>query len=69
MNPTPRGVAKWFERNSGARSVMMATIAGVIFAIFLGILSLGVGTFQAYVGYMAWKHPVAPSATDQATVV
>jgi hypothetical protein len=37
---------------------MMATVAGVIFAIFLGILSLGLGAFQAYVGYMAWKHPV-----------
>jgi hypothetical protein len=60
MNPTPRGFEKWFERNSGARSVMMATISGVVFAILLGLLGLGLGGFQAYTGYMAWKHPVQP---------
>ncbi|KUJ06997.1 uncharacterized protein LY89DRAFT_767316 [Mollisia scopiformis] len=69
MNPTPRGVEKWFERNSGARFIMMATIAGVIFAIFLGMLSLGVAGFQAYVGYMSWKHPVIPLPTPQATAL
>ncbi|TEY68086.1 hypothetical protein BOTCAL_0123g00150 [Botryotinia calthae] len=64
MNPTPRGFQKWFERNSSPRFVMMATIAGVMFAIFLGFLSLALGGFQAYVGYMAWKHPVqAPSGS------
>jgi hypothetical protein len=26
-NPTPRGMEKWFERRSGARYIMMATIA------------------------------------------
>ncbi|TGO14321.1 hypothetical protein BTUL_0055g00710 [Botrytis tulipae] len=62
LNPTPRGFEKWFERKSSPRFVMMATIAGVLFAIFLGLLSLALGGFQAYVGYMAWKHPVqAPS--------
>lgn len=67
LNPSPRGVEKWFERNSGARSVMMATLAGVILAIFLGILGLGIGGFQAWVSYMAWKHPVNPSSGPQAT--
>lgn len=62
VNPTPRGFEKWFERNSGARFVMMATIAGVIFAIFLGLLSLGLAAFQSYVGYMAWKYPVQPAS-------
>lgn len=64
MNPTPRGCEEWFERKSGPRFVMMATIAGVLFAIFLGLLSLALGGFRAYVGYMAWKHPVqAPSGS------
>ena len=64
MNPTPRGFEKWFERNSSPRFVMMATVAGVMFAVFLGLLSLALGGFQAYVGYMAWKHPVqAPSGS------
>jgi hypothetical protein len=46
-NPTPRGMEKWFERKSGARYVMMATFAGVLLAIFLGIASLALGGYQA----------------------
>ncbi|KAF7922397.1 uncharacterized protein EAE97_011139 [Botrytis byssoidea] len=64
MNPTPRGFEKWFERKSSPRFVMMATIAGVLFAIFLGLLSLALGSFQAYVGYMAWKHPVQAQSSS-----
>ena len=58
-DPTPRSlVDKWVEKRSGARHVMMATLVGVIIAIILGILSLAVSIFQAWVGYQAWKHPV-----------
>ena len=46
-NPTPCGLERWFERKSGARYVMMATSAGVLFAIFLGIASLALGAYQA----------------------
>lgn len=59
QNPTPRGFEKWFERKSGARYVMMATLAGVIFAILLGIASLAVSSYQAWIGYQQWQHPVA----------
>ncbi|KAI0428460.1 hypothetical protein F5Y09DRAFT_357749 [Xylaria sp. FL1042] len=42
-NPTPRGfVEAWMERKSCAQYVTMATLAGALFAILLGILSLGV---------------------------
>ncbi|KAI0883834.1 uncharacterized protein GGS22DRAFT_166205 [Annulohypoxylon maeteangense] len=59
-NPTPRGyVENWLQRKSGSRYMMMATLAGVIIAIFLGILSLAVSIFQAWVGWQQWKHPVA----------
>ncbi len=57
-NPTPRGFEKWLEQKSGARYVMMATIAGVLLAIFLGIASLALGGYQAWVGYQQWQHPV-----------
>ncbi|RYO90479.1 hypothetical protein DL763_005328 [Monosporascus cannonballus] len=58
-NPTPRGfVERWFERKSGARYAMMATLVGVLIAVILGMLSLAVGIFQAWVAYEAWKHPV-----------
>lgn len=59
QNPTPRGFEKWFERKSGARYVMMATLAGVMFAILLGIVSLAVSSYQAWLGYQQWQHPVS----------
>ena len=62
QNPTPRGrLEEWFERRSGARYTMMATLIGVAFAVFLGFLSLGVSTVQAWIAWQAWKHP-APVA-------
>ncbi|UPK92583.1 hypothetical protein LCI18_003518 [Fusarium solani-melongenae] len=58
-DPSPRGILEtWFQRKSGARHVMKATLIGVIIAIVLGILGLVVGIFQAWVAYEAWKHPV-----------
>ncbi|CAD6446792.1 887b34f4-87ed-4948-aec6-0367f84edd97 [Sclerotinia trifoliorum] len=61
MNPSPRGFEKWFERRSSPRFVMMATLAGVMLAIFLGLLGLVLAAFQTYIAYMAWKHPVQAS--------
>lgn len=59
QNPTPRGwLYTWLERKSGARYVMMATLIGVIIAVIIGILGLGVATFQAWVSYQQWKHPL-----------
>lgn len=58
-NPRPRGfLEKWLERRSKARHVMLATLVGVIIAIFLGLCGLIVGVFQAWVSYQAWQHPV-----------
>jgi hypothetical protein len=58
-DPSPRGILEiWFQRKSGARHVMKATLIGVIIALVLGILGLVVGIFQAWVAYEAWKHPV-----------
>lgn len=48
QNPTPRGpLETWMERNSSFRYVMMATLAGVLIAVLLGILSLAVSIFLA----------------------
>jgi hypothetical protein len=59
-SPTPRGfLEEWMERKSGARYVMMATLAGVLIAILLGILSLAVSIFQAWVSWQQWKHPIS----------
>jgi len=59
QNPTPRSwFQTWLERKSGARYVMMATLIGVGIAIVIGLLGLGVATFQAWVAYQQWKHPV-----------
>ena len=60
-NPTPRGwLQQCLEHKFKARYVMMATMIGVLIAIIIGLLGLGVATFQAWVTYQQWKHPVNP---------
>ncbi|KAH8890461.1 hypothetical protein GQ53DRAFT_650458 [Thozetella sp. PMI_491] len=55
-NPKPRGLlVAWLEQRSKARHVMIATIAGVVAAVVLGILSLAVSIFQAWLTYQQWK--------------
>ncbi|KLP00975.1 uncharacterized protein FFB20_08330 [Fusarium fujikuroi] len=62
QTPRPRGwLQQSMQRKSGARHVMMATLIGVIFAVLLGIASLAVSSYQAWIAYQAWKHPVQPS--------
>jgi len=59
-NPTPRNfLDKWLERRSGARYVMLATLAGIATAVLLGFLSLVVSVFQAWVSWQAWRYPAA----------
>lgn len=59
QNPAPRTrLESWFERKSGARYMLMATMIGVFIAVIIGILGLGLSGFQAYVSYQQWKHPV-----------
>jgi len=58
-NPTPKGgFEKWLQRRSNARYVMLATLAGVVVAIVLGIAGLCVESYQTWISYQAWKHPV-----------
>ena len=57
-NPKPQSwLEKWFERKSGARYVMMATLIGAGIAVILGMASLALGGYQAWVAYQQWKHP------------
>jgi hypothetical protein len=58
-NPTPRGFEKWFQRKSGARYIMMATLVGVVIAIILAVASLAVSGYQAWLGYQQWQHPIS----------
>jgi len=58
-NPRPRSwIERWSERKSGARYIMMATVIGVAFAVLLGIASLAVSSYQAWLSYQQWQHPV-----------
>ena len=62
QNPRPRGwLQRQMERKSGARYMLMATLFGVLFAIFLGIASLAVSAYQTWITYQAWQHPILPS--------
>jgi hypothetical protein len=38
---------------------MMATIIGLIIAIFLDLAGLSVGGYQVWVSYQQWQHPVS----------
>lgn len=58
-NPRPRGgLARWLERRSQARYVMLATLVGVLIAVLLGLAALAVTIFQTWITYQSWKHPV-----------
>ncbi|KAI0403226.1 hypothetical protein F4802DRAFT_572772 [Xylaria palmicola] len=62
QNPPPRGwLERQIERRTTDRYMMKATLAGVAFAVLLGILSLIVSTYQAWISYQAWQHPVSGS--------
>jgi len=41
--------------------MIMATLVGVIFAVVLGMASLAVSSYQTWIAYQAWQHPVAPA--------
>jgi hypothetical protein len=59
QDPRPRGwMANWLQRRSGARYVMLAAVMGVAFALVLGIASLAVSSYQTFLAYQAWQHPI-----------
>ena len=59
QNPAPRGwFEKWLERKSGARYIVMWTLIGVFFAILLGMATLAVTSYQTWLTYQQWKHPI-----------
>jgi hypothetical protein len=59
-DPSPRGtLEKWLQRKSGnGRYNMMIALAGVLFALILGVLGLAVAILQTWITYNAWKQPV-----------
>ena len=57
----PWAFEKWLERRNGARYVVFATLIGVVIAILLGMASLALGGYQAWVGYQQWQHPISSS--------
>lgn len=64
QNPKPRkGIRKWMEDRSGDRHLMMATLIGIVIAISIGLLSLGVACFQAWISWQQWKHPTTPNGS------
>ncbi|KAI1284109.1 hypothetical protein F5Y07DRAFT_348677 [Xylaria sp. FL0933] len=61
-HPPPRGwLERQIERRTADRYMMMATLAGVAFAVLLGIFSLIISSYQTWISYQAWQHPVSGS--------
>ena len=61
QTPSPHG---WLQRRLQRKSdtyMVMATLIGVCIAVMLGILGLAVSSFQAWIAYQQWKHPVKDS--------
>ncbi|KAI8940884.1 hypothetical protein NX059_002144 [Plenodomus lindquistii] len=59
QNPTPHpDWDSWLQKYSGQRYMLMATMIGVFIAVTLGVLSLGVSAFQAWISWQQWKHPI-----------
>ncbi|KAK6509706.1 hypothetical protein TWF481_004437 [Arthrobotrys musiformis] len=57
-NPTPRGfISRWAKRK-GAGHANIATIAAVVLALIFGLVTLGLGGFQAWISWQQWKHPI-----------
>ena len=55
-NPKPRGrLDVWLERRSKSRHIMLATAVGIFTAVLLGLLSLCVSIFQAWIAWQEWK--------------
>lgn len=63
-NPRPRGMLqKWLERRSAARHTMLIALTGILLALLLGIATLAVSIYQAWISYQAWKRPVDGNIT------
>jgi len=45
--------------------MMLATLIGVVFAVLLGMVSLAVSSYQTWIAYQAWQHPVAASSLSE----
>lgn len=58
QNPPATGLEEWVERKSKDRHIMMATIAGVCFALFFGIAALALAGVQTWLAYQQWQHPI-----------
>ncbi|KAK6333702.1 hypothetical protein TWF730_003885 [Orbilia blumenaviensis] len=57
-NPTPRGfISRWAKRK-GAGHANIATIVAVVIALIFGLVTLGLGGFQAWISWQQWKHPI-----------
>ncbi|KAK3319157.1 hypothetical protein B0H66DRAFT_640419 [Apodospora peruviana] len=60
QSPRPRGwLERLVERKNGARYMIMATLIDVVFAVLLATTSLAVNSYQTWIAYQAWQHPVA----------
>ncbi|KAK6534091.1 hypothetical protein TWF281_005429 [Arthrobotrys megalospora] len=57
-NPTPRGLISRWAKRKGAGHANIATILAATLALVFGLVTLGLGGFQAWISWQQWKHPI-----------
>lgn len=62
MRKPPRNkLERWFERQSTEGNALFIALLALLISIIVGIISIGQGTLQIWITWMAWKHPTPPS--------
>jgi hypothetical protein len=64
-NPSPRGLQQRWERISKQRHMMQAAVIGIMVTVLLGLLSLPLQIFQAWISYQQMKYSISPTGTTR----
>ncbi|KAF4965168.1 hypothetical protein FSARC_6986 [Fusarium sarcochroum] len=56
--PPKNRFEKWFQQWTTERNALLVALSALLISIFVGILSIILGSVQVWIAWMAWKHPV-----------
>jgi hypothetical protein len=65
--PPRNKLERWMKWQTSESNAFAVALAALLISIVVGLLSLGLGGFQAWIAWQAWKDPV--SNDDEATAL